>query len=216
MDTYVDDIEDIRKSLKLEKIGVLSHSGFGYLPLEYAIKYPDNISHAIVIGTPPYIFSDKYSVESKKYWQQASEERKSAFKKSRQKLKEKNLTDTERSPSQVWVDSYLSNTPKFWYDWDYDASWIFGNADFNVDVTNNYYGKIIKEYDPSSRYEEIKCPVLIVNGKYDFFAVPMLWESIVSELDNFSHVILEKSSHFPMFEEQELFDSELIKWIDEN
>ena len=60
MDTYVDDIETIRKALKLEKVGVLSHSGFGYLSLEYAIKYPDNISYAIVIGTPPFIFNKKY------------------------------------------------------------------------------------------------------------------------------------------------------------
>ena len=80
MDTYVDDIETIRKALKLEKVGVLSHSGFGFLPLEYAIKYPDNITYAIVIATPPFIFNNKYTEEEDKYWETlASEERKSAF-----------------------------------------------------------------------------------------------------------------------------------------
>jgi len=82
MDTFVDDIETIRKALKLEKVGVLSHSGFGYLSLEYAIKYPDNISYAIVIGTPPYIFNKSYSEEANKYWEtEASEERKTAYQK---------------------------------------------------------------------------------------------------------------------------------------
>ena len=217
MDTYVDDIETIRKELKLEKVGVLSHSGFGFLSLEYAIKYPENISYAIVIGTPPFIFNNKYSEEVRKYWEtQASEERKSARQKSREELKVKRDSETERTPSQRWVDNYLSQTPRFWYDYNYDATWIFENDNFNVDVTNNYYGKIINEYDPSSRYGEIKCPVFIANGKYDFFAVPILWESVVSELGNFTNNIFEKSGHFPMFEEQELFDSKLLKWIEEN
>jgi proline iminopeptidase len=217
MDTLVDDIETIRNALKLEKVGVLSHSGFGYLSLEYAIKYPDNISYAIVIGTPPYIFNKKYSEEADKYWEtQASEERKIAFQKSMKELELKNNSGTERTASQIWVDNYLSLTPKFWHDWNYDASWIFKNPNFNVDVTNNYYGKIINEYDPTSRYKEIKCPVFIANGKYDFWAVPILWESVVSEFGNFSNNIFEKSGHFPMYEEQELFDNIFLKWIAEN
>ena len=217
MDTLVDDIETIRKALKLEKVGVLSHSGFGYLSLEYAIKYPDNISYAIVIGTPPYIFNKKYAEEANKYWEtEASEERKTAYQKSMKKLEVKNSSETERTASQIWIDNYLSLTPKFWYDYSYDASWIFKNSNFNVEVTNNFYGKIINEYDPTSRYQDIKCPVFLANGKYDFWAVPMLWESVVSELGNFSNNIFEKSGHFPMYEEQELFDSKLLKWIAEN
>jgi len=217
IETYVDDIETIRKALKLEKVGVLGHSAFGFLPLEYAIKYPDNISYAIVIGTPPYINNNKYAEEADKYWEaQASEERKSAFQRSRKELEVKSNSGTERNPTQIFVDNYISFTPKFWYDWNYDATWIFGNTKVNMDVVNDYYGKIMKEYDPSSRYIEIKCPVFIANGKYDFWAVPTLWESVENKFSNLSNNIFEKSSHWAMFEEQELFDSKLLKWIAEN
>jgi proline iminopeptidase len=217
IETYVDDIETIRKALKLEKVGVLGHSAFGFLPLEYAIKYPDNISYAIVIGTPPFIFNNKYAEEAGKYWEtQASEERKIAFQKSRKELEVKSNSGTERTPTQIFVDNYISLTPKFWYDWNYDATWIFENTKVNMDVVNDYYGKIMKEYDPSSRYKEIKCPVFIANGKYDFWAVPILWDSVVVNSDYFSNNIFEKSSHWAMFEEQELFDSKLLKWIAEN
>jgi proline iminopeptidase len=217
IETYADDIETIRKALKLEKIGVLGHSAFGFLPLEYAIKYPDNISYAIVIGTPPFLYNNKYSEEAEKYWEtQASEERKIAFQKSMKELEVISNSETERTPTQIWVDNYISLTPKFWYDWNYDATWIFDNANFNMDVVNDYYGKIMQEYDPSSRYVEIKCPVFIANGKFDFWAVPTLWAPVVSKLDNFSNNIFEKSSHWAMFEEQELFDSKLLKWIAEN
>jgi len=217
IETYADDIETIRKALKLEKIGVLGHSAFGFLPLEYAIKYPDNISYAIVIGTPPFLYNNKYAEEAEKYWEtQASEERKIAFQKRVKELEVKSNSGTERTPTQIWVDNYISLTPKFWYDWNYDATWIFENANFNMDVVNDYYGKIMQEYDPSSRYVEIKCPVFIANGKYDFWAVPTLWATVVSKLGNFSNNIFEKSSHWAMFEEQELFDSKLLKWITEN
>lgn len=217
IETYVDDIETIRKALKLEKVGVLGHSAFGFLPLEYAIKYPDNISHAVVIGTPPFINNNKYAEEAGKYWKtQASEERKSAFQRSRKELEVKSNSGTERNPTQIWVDLYISFTPKFWYDWNYDATWIFENANYNMDVVNDYYGKIMKEYNPSSRYIEIKCPVFIVNGKYDFWVVPTLWAPVVSKFGNFSNNIFEKSSHWPMFEEQELFDNKLLKWIKVN
>lgn len=217
IETYADDIETIRKALKLEKIGVLGHSAFGFLPLEYGIKYPDNISYAIVIGTPPFLYNNKYAEEAEKYWKtQASEERKIAFQKSVKELEFKSNSGTERTPTQIWVDNYISLTPKFWYDWNYDAAWIFENANFNMDVVNDYYGKIMQEYDPSSRYVEIKCPVFIANGKYDFWAVPTLWAPVVSKLGNFSNNIFEKSSHWAMFEEQELFDSKLLKWITEN
>jgi proline iminopeptidase len=217
IETYADDIETIRKALKLEKVGVLGHSAFGFLPLEYAIKYTDNISYAIVIGTPPFLYNNKYAEEAEKYWEtQASEERKIAFQKSVKELEVKSNSGTERTPTQIWVDNYISLTPKFWYDWNYDATWIFENANFNMDVVNDYYGKIMQEYDPSSRYVEIKCPVFIANGKYDFWAVPTLWAPVVSKLGNFSNNIFEKSSHWAMFEEQELFDSKLLKWIAEN
>ena len=217
MDTYVDDIETVRKALNLEKVGVLGFSGFGFLPLEYAIKYPDYISYAIVISTPPFIFNKKYAEEADKYWERtASEERKIAYQKSLKELEAKNNSETERTPTQVWIDNYLSLTPKFWYDWNYDAAWIFKNVNYNVDVLNNYYGKIISDYDHSSRYNEIKCPVFLANGICDFWVVPTLWESVENNIPYLSNNIFEKSGHWPMFEEQELFDSKLLKWIAEN
>ena len=212
--TYLDDIETIRKTLGIEKIAVLGGSAFGFLPLEYAIKYPNSISHAIVNGTPPFLNTDKYNEGAEKYWEtQASQERKSAFQRGLKKLEEINNSGSERTPKQIWVDNYLSMTAKFWYDFNTDASWIFDDVYFNMDAIDNYYGKLMINYDPSPRYNQIKCPVFIANGKYDFWAVPTLWESVTKDLENFSNNIFEKSGHFPMLEEQELFDEKLLKWI---
>lgn len=85
-----------------------------------------------------------------------------------------------------------------------------------MDVVNNYYGKIVSEYDPFNRYSEIKCPVFIANGKYYFWVIPILWESVENKFPNLSNNIFEKSGHWPMFEEKEIFDSKFLKFIKEN
>jgi proline iminopeptidase len=167
-----------------------------------------------VISAPP--FRNKVrDKEAEKNWEtQASEDRKVAFQESMRKLEDKKNSGIERTPLQIYIDNYIANTAKYWYDWNYDAIWIFDNAKgHNSDVLNNYMGKIINEYDPSNKYGEIKCPVFVAIGKYDFGTFPILWESVVANLDNWTLNIFEKSSHFPMFEEQELFDSKFLEWV---
>lgn len=53
MATLVEDIERVRAHLELEKAAVLGHSICGILALAYARHFPTNVSHVILIGTPP-------------------------------------------------------------------------------------------------------------------------------------------------------------------
>jgi len=56
--------------------------------------------------------------------------------------------------------------------------------------------------------------VLLAVGKYDFLTGPNeLWDDVKKYFKNITVKIFEKSSHCPMYEEAELFDNELIKWI---
>ena len=47
----IDDIEALRKALKLDKITVLGHSYGGVVAQGYAIKYPGHLSHVILADT---------------------------------------------------------------------------------------------------------------------------------------------------------------------
>lgn len=81
LNTFIDDMETVRKTLGLGKIAVLGHSIHGLFALEYAGKYPQNTSHVIMIGTPAYYGSDKFSNVVSKFWEsEASDERKLIFK----------------------------------------------------------------------------------------------------------------------------------------
>ncbi|MGY0039426.1 alpha/beta fold hydrolase [Pedobacter sp. NJ-S-72] len=47
----IEDIEGLRKALKLSKVSLLGHSYGGLVAQGYAIKYPDNVSHLILANT---------------------------------------------------------------------------------------------------------------------------------------------------------------------
>lgn len=54
IDTLVDDVEALRKTLGVPKVTLMGHSFGGLLALEYAARYPNNVSRLILVGA----FSD--------------------------------------------------------------------------------------------------------------------------------------------------------------
>ena len=48
-----DDAESLRQHLGLGKVAVLGHSYGGFIALEYALRYPDSVSHLILVDTAP-------------------------------------------------------------------------------------------------------------------------------------------------------------------
>jgi pimeloyl-ACP methyl ester carboxylesterase len=53
----------------------------------------------------------------------------------------------------------------------------------------------------------------VANGRYDYEVAPQLWEAVKDKLPNLTYNLFEKSGHYPMLEEQELFDLKLIDWL---
>jgi len=49
-DRFVDDLDQLRAELNLDRIAVLGHSSQGFIALRYAARHPDHASYAIVIG----------------------------------------------------------------------------------------------------------------------------------------------------------------------
>jgi proline iminopeptidase len=64
---FAQDLEMLRLKLGLKKITLVGHSWGGFLSMSYAIKYPNNVSSLILIGsTPPdykgqKAFSDEFN-----------------------------------------------------------------------------------------------------------------------------------------------------------
>jgi len=90
LDTYLDDIDKVRRNLSLDVAAVFGHSIHSYIALEYARKYPKNTSHVIITGTTPYRSPAEVADE---FWESdASDERKMILGQNWEKISEEELS----------------------------------------------------------------------------------------------------------------------------
>jgi len=209
LDTYLDDIDKVRRTLGLNSTAVFGHSIHSYIALEYARKYPKNMSHVVMTGFTPYSLA---AGVADKFWESdASAERKMILKQNWKKIAEDKLS--RMSSKDRTVKTYMAMTPKLFYDPRYDLSWIYEVVESNQDIANHLFKVIFKDYDIAKRPGRVETPVFLAIGRYDYFWPYFLWDDRKDVLPNLSYNLFKKSGHFPMVEEQELFDQKLTEWI---
>lgn len=214
MDSIIKDLEEVRIALGFEKMMVLGHSAFGIVALEYAYKYPEHTSHIIMIGSASPNMTEKNLKRGSEFWESdASKERKMIQKKNNEPLTEEYLNTV--SPTKALALQYIANAPFYWYDPTYDCSWIWEGLELNMELFDYFYSEIIRGKDITQKILKINLPMFLVMGRYDYVAPYILWEDLIDEIPNLNYQLFEKSGHWPMFEEQKLFDSRLIEWITE-
>jgi len=212
LDLLLDDIEMIRQELELDKIIVIGHSGNAFLALEYAKKYPEHVSHVVMIGTSP-----DFSEESKKsadlYWQQnASEARKKALEKHFESRPDTEFEQVPLNKRFIW--NYLRHTPRIWYEYSSDYSHLWEGVQVNAQVFDYVWGTLFRDIDITDNLECFNTPVFLALGRHDYIvAPPDSWDPLKSKFKDISMHIFEKSGHSPFYEEAELFDDVLLKWL---
>ena len=209
LDTYLDDIDKVRRTLGLDMAALFGHSIHSYIALEYARKYPKNTSHVIMTGDTPYRIAAGVADE---FWESdASDERKMILKQNWEKITEDELG---RMPSKERaVKTYMAMAPKLFYDPEYNSSWIYEVVESNQDMAVHLFNVIFKDYEIDKRPGRVETPVFLAIGRYDYLWPYFTWDDRKDVLPNLSYNLFEKSGHFPMIEEQELFDKKLIEWI---
>jgi hypothetical protein len=51
MDRYVEDLDFLRRHLRLDTVAILGHSWGGLVAMHYALRHPDRVSHMILLNT---------------------------------------------------------------------------------------------------------------------------------------------------------------------
>jgi proline iminopeptidase len=207
----IDDVEQIRQVLKLGKVSVLGHSVSGLIAFEYARKYPLFTSHVIMNGTSPF---EGTALEpfSNSHWEtNASKVRKEALAKNWRKISKDSLD--RLGTSEAGKLKYILDGPKCFYDYNFRADSLLKNSYWNMAVWNQIFDKEIVGYD-ISKGNTVNTPVFISQGKYDFMDPYMAWDNFKSKIPNLSFHVFEKSGHYSLYEEEELFRKELLIWFD--
>jgi proline iminopeptidase len=207
LDTYLYDIKTIQDTLDVEKTAIFAHSYHAFLAVEYARKYPDKVSYVIITGCKP---STAWGSGDEFWESDASNERKKIFNQNWEKIPIEELN--RMSPKERYIKTNIAMTPKLLYNPKGDLSYIVDVIDNKTDVYLHLQLAILGDYD-ISKGSKISIPVFLALGRYDYVCPYKLWEERKSVFQNLSYNLFDKSGHFPMVEEQELFDKKLIDWI---
>jgi len=212
LERIVDDLELVRETLGLGRIVVIGHSGHAFMALEYAKKYPANVSHVVMIGIAPDLSASSRQAAQQSWLRLASPERKSALEENQRKITDDQLT--QLAPSERWIKSYVRNGPRAWYDPHFDSTPLWEDVDINMEMFNYVWGELFRDIDVTRGLENFDRPVFMALGRYDFLvAPPSSWEPIKDSFNDLTVRVFEKSGHTPQYEEPELFGRELLAWM---
>jgi proline iminopeptidase len=213
LESYTDDIEQLRAQVGFERVVIVGHSHHGNLALEYAKRHPARVTHVVLIGSPPC--GVKRIIEAgNEYWtEHASEARKAALRDHWSALRPEMLA--AMSPSDAYVAEYVADGPKYWYDFHYDASSLWQGVPIHMEMIKLFRG-FFTDYEMSWDGEQMKAPVLVIMGRHDYVVPHTLWEDARWKLPNVSYHLFEQSGHTPQFEEPERFNRVLLEWLGKN
>jgi proline iminopeptidase len=190
----------LRERLGFEEVAVLGYSFGGCIALEYALRYPERLSHLILLDTAPTL---DYAEEI-----EANARRKGATQEQLEAL-----------------DASAEDDAEYWRLWKMIEPLYFHT--FDADLAERVLGKMIvcveaseageaitEEWDLTPRLGEISAPTLILVGRDDFIT-PLSQAKIMHErIPNSELVVFERSGHFPHVEEPEAFLAAVRGWLE--
>jgi proline iminopeptidase len=190
MDNYVNDIEALRKHLKLEKITIAGHSWGGMLAMEYASKLPDRAEKLILLapGGPTSKFLSYFSDNI-----------------------DMRLYDSDRKAKVIQDSINQSALIAIYPGYFYDRAKALENQSkinwetFNFQVGVNKYSMSNYFSAEEQRVELIKTfegPVIIIQGRQDPIGESTVYE-IIEILPQSRVNFIEKCGHFPWLENDE-------------
>lgn len=206
MDLMVNDIENLRQHLKIEKWIILGHSFGGIMATYYASKHPEAIDKLI--------FSSSGGVNMK--FTSYVQERLNA-----------NLTTTERDSlnyyqrkretgdnSQATIEKRAHFLAKA-YVFDKSKSTAIAQR---MTTTNHTINSLVFEdllkipFDCSKSFQNFKQPVLVLQGKNDIISIETAQE-IANAFPNSKLILMEKCAHYGWLDANELYFNSINNFL---
>lgn len=206
---FVDDIEQLRKSLNLEKIDLLGHSWGGLLAMHYAIKYPENLNHLILSNSMP---------ASTEGWQEEELQLSSKITPEDSTARAEIMASEEmknRSASAIKKLMMLSFKTQFHNKNLLDSLNIYIPEDFmERSARFSYLGKDLAYFNLYDELKKVTVPTLIIYGQAEP-AASLSGKKLANAITGAQLQIIPESGHFPFVEQPELYFAS-IKQFTEN
>lgn len=212
MDTIIDDIKSLGDALHLKKYVIFAHSAYGIVALEFAKKYPNVASAIIMIGTPLNSNHNVAETNNTIFEREADQKRKLIDAERRTQIAKEDLT--KLSSSERWLREYVyRDAPRYWHIPDFDCAELWKDVYLNK-LLIRLFSAILPKTDVLNGLENINEPVFLAAGVSDYDCCPWVWKDVPNLPKNFTISVFNESGHWPHYEEPDLFDARIKKWIE--
>lgn len=195
MQQILSDIAEFAHCLALDNYMLFGHSAFGIVALEFAKKHPNNLLGIIMSGTP-INSNPNVAIVNNAYFENHAD----------QKRKELDLQESlQQKP-------FWRSIARNWHDLAYDDTTLWRTI-FPSDVLKHFFTTILPTVNVLESLEKIACPIFLAAGLSDYNCCPFMWQNIPNLPHNMSIYEFKKSGHWPHFEEANLFDQKITKWL---
>lgn len=202
LETFVDDLEGIRKAFDLDKMNLLGHSWGGMLAMFYALEYPENLNSLMLIssgGARSDFWNDLYSNIERK------------------RTPEDSLALAEMSVSadlnemEAWGRYMKVFFRSYFYDQRLGDQLNMKVSDTTLRnrrlLASTPLGQAVRDYNIVDQLSKVRIPTLVLHGVSD--VIPLEYaEEIHENIEGSVFVVLEQCGHFPYIEKpDEFFDA---------
>ena len=196
-----DDAEGLRQHLGFEKVAVLGHSYGGFIALEYALRYPESVSHLILLDTAP-VFNYGEDIMNNAMAMGATP------------------AMLEALAASSSTDEAMKNILKLifpLYFYRYQPAYDALLADIIVCAAlEGQQEQMLSTFNTLPSLDDIGCPTLILVGLHDFICPPSQAQLMYEHIPHSRLVLFEHSGHFPWIEEPALFIQTVKEWLEKN
>lgn len=220
LNDLIEDCEELRKSLQIEKWSIIGHSFGGYVALLYASIYPSSIEKIIFEGpTFDFALTSKALLQKtghllKKYEKvevaeesfaysssnASSEELLDAYIRLSDKLEEnrmeiynykEDVTDESLYSDEEWEE--FSNRSKIHFD--------------RLKLEGAFHTSLLR------KIKDVQNPMLLIVGKHDVVTCEKQIEIFNKDARNGKYIVFEESGHSPHYEEADRFAETVIHFL---
>jgi len=220
LNDLIEDCEELKKVLQIEKWSVIGHSFGGYVALLYASIYPSSIEKIIFEG-PTFDFAltsrallQKTGNLLKKYGKEEVAEESIAYSSS-------NDTSEELLEAYIRLSDELEEKRMEIYNYKEDVTEESLYSDEEWEVFSNrskiHFDRLKLEgachTSLLSQIKDIQNPMLLIVGKYDVVTCEKQIEIFNDDAPDGKYIVFEESGHTPHYEEAERFAETIIHFL---
>lgn len=220
LNDLIEDCEELRKALQIEKWSVIGHSFGGYVALLYASIYPSSIEKIIFEG-PTFDFAltsrallQKTGNLLKKYGKEKVAEESLAYSSS-------NVSSEELLEAYISLSDELEENRMEIYNYKEDVTDERLYSDEEWEVFSNrskiHFDRLKVEGAVHSsllqKIKDIQNPMLLIVGKHDVVTCEKQIETFNKDARNGKYIVFEESGHSPHYEEADRFAETVMHFL---